>query len=131
MDTEEMAEIKRSKSPVPLLSTSMHGNETRITGSWIDNLTFAFGKNLVKSLALVPLLEGEDLEPLSLVLSRILSRIANASGKCLGSKSIDGEVTTKFAKRIFEFFCVAFLSVESCISFDGSVVFMVAVASGM
>ncbi len=57
--------------------------------------------------------------------------IAKRSGRCRGSRSRDGEVTTELAKRIFAFRCSAVPSSASSTVFEGRVVLAVVVAMGM
>ena len=68
-----------------------------MTGSWIESFTLALGKSCEMIRWLLDFLgwfEEADFCFLA---------ICNTSGKCLGSRSMDGEVHTKLAYNRFEF----------------------------
>src|SRR3569833_1531977 len=95
----------------------------RITGSCIENLKFALGRCR------------------EIIMCRVCERalgalgrgrsIASNSGRCRGSRSTEGDVTTELAKRMLAFLSSALLSSVSSTVLEGFVVLFFVVVFGL
>src|SRR5262245_14203154 len=123
---EDIAEMRRSNSPVPRRSMSMHGRETRTTGSWMEILTLALGSRRHISRCRPGCLGGDRARGRS----GGLRRTVRIRGRCIGSRATDGEVTTRMANRMLVFLSATFFCLDICIVLEGRVDLIVAVAMG-
>lgn len=93
-----------------------------MTGSWTEKFMFAFGSSF-EIREVFPEDPGGDLRD-------FVCMSASKIGKCLGSRSIEGEVTTILAKSRLALISESAMSTNWTI-FEGSVVLVVIVTMGI
>lgn len=121
-EIEDMLEISMSVPPAARRSRSLEGRSIRMTGSWTEKLIFAFGSSFEMREVFPEDPEDGLRDPVCMNASKI--------GKCLGSRSIEGEVTTMLAKSKLALISESAMSTSWTI-FEGSVVLVVIVTMGI